>query len=454
VQITRGRLTNIERVSGPPDPATAGQMLQQDIVQQVDLQTSDGQAWIAPLHDLHLLNWESDSTGSVLSGGGPRVGRVVGWAYGRIIDPRLPARTVISPVSTLSPATAPLKEAAAVGGFVVANSTSGQLSRGPVLPHPCRLCSWGRIALLFLFAWIICSLGWACLAIAPFVLRCVMARIRRRITMVQEGWIESAVLLSLGVAAFGFAIWQATKGCVDAPVVALLILSCLIPWSVRLRHCWVIGLLSWMWVLGILMTCPAKNGACQDLPKIGANLGELVPQAQNTLNQIFRPDRDAADVAGQAGSADGWIRTSVDEVQKHPERFFDCTGKIAKKRDQYVIYMGESALFDLNKAELNEDAESQLTRLGELIQKYPQTRMVVVGHADKSPHINGPVGNLTLSEKRADVVVQWLVDRGYANPEHIVAMGAGDRYPLFDTPGQFRGNRRVEVRVVCPGAKP
>lgn len=432
VLITRGRLTEIERVAGPPDPATVGPQLRQETVPRVHLMNSDGHAWIAPLHDLCIIDWESDSTGGVLSGGGTRVGRVVGWAYARILDPRLP----VPPDTPTSDRTLPTP------------------ARDVSLPHPCRLCSWGWFALIFLITWFFCSLGWACLAVAPLVLRCLFSHLRRPISTAQEGWIESALLLTLGLGAFGYVIWQAFHGCVDDSTISLLILFFLIPWSVRLRHCWIISLLLWMWVVALLVTCPDKDGVCRNLSEIGRNSDELVPQAQNTLNQIFRPDRDAADVAGQTGSADGWIRTSVEEVQKRPEKFFDCSGKVSKKRDQYVIYMGESALFDLNKAELNDDAESQLNRLGKLIQKYSQTQMIVVGHADKSPHKDGPVGNLTLSELRANVVVQWLLDRGFANSENIVGMGAGDRYPLFETPGEFRGNRRVEVRVVCPGAKP
>jgi outer membrane protein OmpA-like peptidoglycan-associated protein len=62
-------------------------------------------------------------------------------------------------------------------------------------------------------------------------------------------------------------------------------------------------------------------------------------------------------------------------------------------------------------------------------------------------------GNLAISEKRANSVVDWLTAGGYVQPDHIVAMGAGDRYPLFDTPNEFRGNRRVEIRIICPVKK-
>jgi len=90
VHFTRGRLTAIERVSGPPPVGTLS--LRQEVLDAAHLTAPDGQAWIAPLQDLHIVDWESDSTASILGGGGPRVGRLVGWVYARVSDPRQSSR--------------------------------------------------------------------------------------------------------------------------------------------------------------------------------------------------------------------------------------------------------------------------------------------------------------------------------------------------------------------------
>ncbi len=55
-----------------------------------------------------------------------------------------------------------------------------------------------------------------------------------------------------------------------------------------------------------------------------------------------------------------------------------------------------------------------------------------------------------ISETRASAVADWLVANGYAQPDKISALGVGDRYPMVETQDEFRGNRRVEVRVQCP----
>ena len=89
VQVTRGRFTSIQRVSGPPEVQTSGRRLRQEVVPEVHLQPSEGEGWITSVQDLHIVDWEDDSTAGVLSGGAQRVGRVVGWAFARVSDPTL-----------------------------------------------------------------------------------------------------------------------------------------------------------------------------------------------------------------------------------------------------------------------------------------------------------------------------------------------------------------------------
>lgn len=463
VDIVRGRMTSIQRVSGPPEKNASQRSLHQGVVSQVHLETPQSPGWITQLHNVQILDWESHSTGSVLSGGAPRVGRLVGWAYARVIDTRRtpvtrhesPPRPTLPPSNSVTNSTdgiAPPSNSNPKEAISQTDSAEVPAQKPPEpaidqpAPHPCELCKWGRVVLFFAVVWLSCSFGWALLAIAPLLLRCFLAKsgLPPFTTNEQPRQIETAAMLTIGLGAFGFVIWQALQGCKTPPTISLLLLFIIVPWSTRLRKCALIWLLTGLWALAMLLTCPGQDGSCR----------RPLADTQQWLNQWLRPDRDAQDISGQTSSDDGWNRVSVDEVEKRPEKFFTCDGKTGRLRQQYVIYMGEGALFDMNKAELSENSETQLARIGKLIQKHPKAAMMVVGHADKSPHRDGPSGNLHLSEQRAYAVVDWLISQGYSKPDHIVAMGAGDRYPLFDTPGEFRGNRRVEVRVHCPGAKP
>lgn len=495
VKITSGRFSQIELANGPPETTQIGKLIRQEEgVDKVLLQAADGQAWISPVQDLHILDWESDSTASILGGGGPRVGRLVGWAYAKVRDPRTLHKTKLtkatkSTSSSLSDFATGDKSIGQGQGQGQANdvSTSSKETQNaanaqpisdqssdsnephpepslinsyapidqPPLPHPCKTCSWSMSLILFGIVWLFCSFGWAFLAISPLLIRCFATQIFRSAwtTSDRQQLLESILFFLFGLSAFFYLIWSSFFECNDSSTIALIILFTLVALSFRIRICWLITLLSWLWGISILISCQLQDGTCQKIQNIGSATSQVISDTQNKISQIFRPDRDAQEISGQTSTSDGWTRISVDEAEKHPEKFFNCLGKADRRRDQYVIYMGESALFELSKYDLSEASEPQLSRIGKLIQKYPKSNLVVIGHADKSPHIDGAEGNLALSEKRASSVVDWLTNGNFIKPDHIAAMGAGDRYPLFDTPSEFRGNRRVEIRVICPISK-
>jgi hypothetical protein len=231
VQITRGRLTAIERVDGPPSGSPA---LRQEILAEAQLQTPDGQAWITPLQDLHLIDWESDSTASVLGGGGPRVGRVVGWAYAKVRDPSLSTRQKTSkPDRPLASDSASLgmpndgddaNTDSSSSTTIKATSTDTQPpaptsavdSTAPPLPvHPCRVCSWGRAVFLFLIVWMVCSVGWAFLAVTPLLIRCFLARFAVNMLPAygDRRLLESLFVLIFGVCSFLYVAWNTLLGC-------------------------------------------------------------------------------------------------------------------------------------------------------------------------------------------------------------------------------------------------
>ena len=479
LKITSGRLTKIELADGPPAVTDSVKILhQEEAAANVLLHAPDGQAWISPIQDIYIADWESDSTASTLGGGGPRVGRIVGWAYARVNDPRLSHKpkpnqvaerlqnhedastsnsSESKPVVTPSLGQSPEKNDALLPNNTADKNKQNEQypSEQPPTPHPCKVCSWGKTLLFFIIVWIVCSIGWAFLAITPLLIRCFGAQIFRSAWTSSERrqLMESILFLLIGLGGFAYLFWSTFFDCSNAATIALILLGTLVALSFKTRFCWLITLLSFLWGTAILISCQGEVGTCRTLPEIGNATNQVISDTHNKVSQIFQPDRDSQEVSGHSSTADGWTRISVEEAEKRPDKFFLCPEKPEPRKEQKVIYMGESALFELNQYTLSETSEPQLTRLGKLILKYPHTNLVVIGHADKSPHIDGPEGNLAISEKRANSVVDWLTVGGYVQPDHIVAMGAGDRYPLFDTPNEFRGNRRVEIRIICPAKK-
>jgi outer membrane protein OmpA-like peptidoglycan-associated protein len=190
--------------------------------------------------------------------------------------------------------------------------------------------------------------------------------------------------------------------------------------------------------------------ALEELPgKFLNRLGELWQDFVGALNRSFEPDREAKDMSELSSSSDSWSRIGIDDAERNAEQVFGCKEGQAKAGPPQVIYLGEGTLFDLNQATLSTEADKQIVRLARMINRYPSSNIMVIGHADKTPHKDGAVGNLQLSELRAQAVVNRLIELGQVAPNRTTAFGVGARYPIVDTPDPFRGNRRVEVRIIC-----
>jgi len=100
----------------------------------------------------------------------------------------------------------------------------------------------------------------------------------------------------------------------------------------------------------------------------------------------------------------------------------------------------DTAKHDIRKADLPE-----LQKAIEFVKKYPNTKVSVVGFTDSR---GTDKYNQKLSERRANSVKKFLVDKGAVKPDMIVAEGRGEAEPVGDNKtkeGQFL-NRRVEIR--------
>ena len=112
---------------------------------------------------------------------------------------------------------------------------------------------------------------------------------------------------------------------------------------------------------------------------------------------------------------------------------------------------GSYQLSDAGMADLAATVVPKLTSL-------QNAKIVVYGYTDDTPvgaqlKHRGIADNMTLSSRRADAVVAFLVSQG-VNPTVISAKGFGDMHPVApnDTPVNRAQNRRVVITMQGPGA--
>lgn len=115
--------------------------------------------------------------------------------------------------------------------------------------------------------------------------------------------------------------------------------------------------------------------------------------------------------------------------------------KEALDRDGRVILY--DILFDYDQATLKQESDKQLQHIVSLLLQNPDLKVEIQGHTDNEGEAEY---NLTLSEKRANTVFQYLQLFGIT-PERLLAKGYGESQPVSsnDTEEGRAKNRRVEL---------
>jgi outer membrane protein OmpA-like peptidoglycan-associated protein len=100
-------------------------------------------------------------------------------------------------------------------------------------------------------------------------------------------------------------------------------------------------------------------------------------------------------------------------------------------------------LFAFDSDALAESAPAELDRVIEAIQKEPRAQVTIEGHTDD---VGTDEYNQALSERRAQAVVAYLVQKG-VDKSRLTARGYGKSRPAAVNGGDEgrRRNRRVEI---------
>ncbi|HUF90485.1 MAG TPA: OmpA family protein [Gemmatimonadota bacterium] len=121
------------------------------------------------------------------------------------------------------------------------------------------------------------------------------------------------------------------------------------------------------------------------------------------------------------------------------------------------IDLSADVLFDFDKADLKPAADADLGKVAEVARANPGTPIQVAGHTDSK---GADAYNQRLSERRAQSVKAWLVERGNVESARIETRGYGATRPVAanETPGGAddpegrQRNRRVEITIRKEGA--
>lgn len=124
----------------------------------------------------------------------------------------------------------------------------------------------------------------------------------------------------------------------------------------------------------------------------------------------------------------------------------------AQQTERGIVLTIGDVLFATGKADLSTDANRNIDKLVDFLQKHPNRNVLIEGHTDS---VGSDEFNLSLSQRRAGAVKEQLVAKGIAE-ERITTKGYGKKYPVAsnDTASGRQQNRRVEVIILNEGVNP
>lgn len=150
--------------------------------------------------------------------------------------------------------------------------------------------------------------------------------------------------------------------------------------------------------------------------------------------------------AAVGGAAGAYIGDYMDDQAEEIAQ--DIAGaKVERIGEGIKITFDSGLLFDTDKAEIRAASRSSLVELATILNKYPDTRVLIEGHTDST----GPDDyNLALSRNRADAVSLVLAGQG-VDATRFTVMGFGEGQPAFDNGTEYgrQGNRRVDLAIMA-----
>ncbi|MBD0278211.1 MAG: OmpA family protein [Flavisolibacter sp.] len=172
----------------------------------------------------------------------------------------------------------------------------------------------------------------------------------------------------------------------------------------------------------------------------GAAMGGIIGKATgNTAMGVII----GATVGGVAGAV---IGKKMDQQAEEMKKVLG-DAEVRRVGEGIVVEFKEKVLFGFDQSDLNTSSRTSLDKLTNVLKKYPDTNIEIIGHTDsKGTHEY----NQGLSERRASSVASYLKSNGISS-SRLKTRGMGETDPKAsnDTEAGRAENRRVEFVITA-----
>jgi len=178
----------------------------------------------------------------------------------------------------------------------------------------------------------------------------------------------------------------------------------------------------------------------------GAILGAII--GNNTGKKGSGGELGAVIGGVVGGTAGVLIGNKMDKQAQKIEE--EIPGAIVERIDDGIVVTfdeNSGVHFDTNKYNINNESEAMLNKLASILQEYPDTKILIVGHTDS---VGAEDYNLALSKNRANAVTNFFIQTKNLNSSRFTTNWYGENQPVADnTSAEGRAkNRRVNLAIL------
>lgn len=148
-------------------------------------------------------------------------------------------------------------------------------------------------------------------------------------------------------------------------------------------------------------------------------------------------------IGGTAGALIGRnMDKQAEEIKKNVPG-----AEVIREGEGLIVKFDSGILFDVDKADLKDNARTNIQNLATSMKNNPETDIMIIGHTDASGSDNY---NLGLSQRRAESVKSFALANGITS-SRLTTTGKGESEPIADntTDSGKALNRRVEIVIVA-----
>lgn len=205
-------------------------------------------------------------------------------------------------------------------------------------------------------------------------------------------------------------------------------------------------------IAGLALIAVAASTGCVTKKIYRKNVDETNSRIEGVQTGVESNERRIGDLSKDTDTKVAGLRGDVQKAQEVGNNALNeaqTAQKLAKGKILWTVTLSDDRVkFGFDQASLPAPAASALDELAERVRALDKTVYVEIeGHTD---NIGSEEHNIKLGEKRAQVVMNYLHEKGGIPLHAMNAISYGESRPVADngTPQGRAQNRRVVVRVL------